>query len=149
MEEQGRLTDSRIASQEHQGPWHQTAPQHPIQLAEPGVQTGQGWGALVLDGSGALRARWVTPALGGWAEAIGTAVPTGRLGLLNKGIPAATGRTAAEKLATLGPAALADVDGNRTGQGLFVCEERWLSVNRVALRPFQWIGSVVSAAPLQ
>ena len=74
LEEQGGLADPRIPAQKHEGPWHQAAPQHPIQLAEPGVQAGQGWGALVLDGGGAPGSRWIPPVVGERIVAVTAAV---------------------------------------------------------------------------
>ena len=141
MQQQGRLADARIAAQQHQGAGHEAATENPIQFAVTTGQAPQGLFAHRSDRFGAL----------GSTGALDPFLPPGRQGpaaatigdcdgLFNQGIPAAAAGTTAKKLAGLGTTTLTDVDGDGAGQSHSMTdfyEQRWLSVNRAALGPFQ------------
>ena len=122
--------DARIAAQQHQGARYEATTEHPVQFAITAGQAPQGTFTHrrnrfgTLGSTGPLR-----PVVSHGRQGPAAAAIRPRYGLFDQGIPAAAARTTAKKLAGLGATALADVNGDGSGQGRSrtdFYEERWL-----------------------
>ena len=132
LQQQGALTNARVAAHQHQGAGHQATAQHPIEFAVAAAKPLQGPLANRLD---RLRASRLAGDNGFSSRSLGHRPPAPTVGrrssfLLHQGVPAAAAGALAKKLAGLGSTAGADKKSAGLGhelradeRGLY--EERW------------------------
>ena len=132
LQQQGALTNSRVAAHQHQGAGHQATAQHPIEFAVAAAKPLQGPLAHRLDRLGASR---LAGDNGFSGSSLGHRPPAPTVGrrssfLLHQCVPTAAAGALAKKLAGLGSTASTNKKGAGLGhelradeRGLY--EERW------------------------